>query len=208
MARESRRDSGRRLDVPLGQRRLFEMPSYDPESFGTNYLLSEALYSAQDYKAAAAEFTKTAYDYPRNPKSATAAYAALDSYAKYEAALSPAEKAEAHKAAIGLHKAGLRVGQPLHDLLGAMGRKAPPYLVGSALVRPDYRDIDLRLILPDDRGAQLDGGEPKIRLLLNIVLSDFVARAANLPAPVDFQIQSMSKANVPEHGSRNPMGIR
>lgn len=34
MARESRRDSGRRLDVPQEQRRLFEMPTYDPESFG------------------------------------------------------------------------------------------------------------------------------------------------------------------------------
>lgn len=93
--------------------------------------------------------------------------------------------------------------RPIVDAFGS-----PPYLVGSALVRPDYRDIDLRLILDDDRVAELDGGQPKVRLLLNIVLSDFVARAANLPVPVDFQIQSMSEANVPEHGSRNPMGIR
>ena len=56
----------------------------DPESFGTNYLLSETLYSSEDYQGAAAEFAKTAYDYPRNPRSAAAAYAALGSYTKYE----------------------------------------------------------------------------------------------------------------------------
>jgi transcriptional regulator with XRE-family HTH domain len=84
----------------------------------------------------------------------------------------------------------------------------PPYLVGSVLTRPDFRDVDLRLILPDERVAALDGGDPKVRLLLNIALSDFVARAANLPAPVDFQIQSVTEANVPEHGGRNPLGIR
>ncbi len=31
----------------------------------------------------------------------------------------------------------------------------PPYLVGSALTRPDFRDIDLRLILDDDRMRQM-----------------------------------------------------
>jgi transcriptional regulator with XRE-family HTH domain len=93
--------------------------------------------------------------------------------------------------------------RPIVDAFGS-----PPYLVGSTLTRPDYRDIDLRLILPDERVAALDGGEPKVRLLLNVVLSDFVARAANLPVPVDFQIQSMSEANVPKHGARNPMGVR
>ncbi len=32
--------------------------------------------------------------------------------------------------------------------------------------------------------------------------------AAQVRAPIDFQIQSMSEANVPEHGMRNPMGVR
>ena len=31
----------------------------------------------------------------------------------------------------------------------------PPYLVGSCLERPDYRDVDIRVILDDDRYAQL-----------------------------------------------------
>jgi tetratricopeptide (TPR) repeat protein len=39
----------------------------DPDSFGTNYLLSETLYEARDYQNASVEFTRTAYDYPRNP---------------------------------------------------------------------------------------------------------------------------------------------
>jgi hypothetical protein len=81
-----------------------------------------------------------------------------------------------------------------------------PYLVGSVLTSPDYRDVDVRLILPDDRVAALDGGDPKVRLLLNIALSDLVAKAANLPAPVDFQIQSRTEADA-EPGYRNPMGI-
>jgi hypothetical protein len=81
-----------------------------------------------------------------------------------------------------------------------------PYLVGSVLTSPDYRDVDVRLILPDDRVAALDGGDQKVRLLLNIALSDLIAKAANLPAPVDFQIQSRSEA-AETRGGRNPMGI-
>lgn len=83
----------------------------------------------------------------------------------------------------------------------------PPYLVGSVLTRPDYRDIDIRLILGDDvveRMFPTDG----VRLLLNVALSDLISRAANVRAPIDFQIQSMTEANVPEHGVRNPLGIR
>ena len=112
------------LEAAKWYRTYLESFPDDPESFGTNYLLSEALYSAQDFKAAAAEFTRTAYDYPRNPKSATAAYAALDSYAKYEATLGPAEKAEAHKAAID---AGVKFGTsfPEHpDSAGVLTRAA------------------------------------------------------------------------------------
>lgn len=83
----------------------------------------------------------------------------------------------------------------------------PPYLVGSVLMRPDYRDIDIRLILDDEQVERMfptDG----VRLLLNVALSDLIARAAGVRAPIDFQIQSMTEANVPEHGLRNPLGIR
>jgi hypothetical protein len=95
----------------------------------------------------------------------------------------------------------------------------PPYLVGSVLTRPDFRDIDLRLILDDEVVERMFGadgafglhgaGDPKaVRLLVGIALSDLITKAANPPAPIDFQIQSMSEANVPEHGMRNPMGVR
>jgi hypothetical protein len=81
---------------------------------------------------------------------------------------------------------------------------APVYLVGSALTRADYRDIDLRLILPDDEAAPYVG---PVGLLVSIALSDLIAKAASLARPIDFQIQSMTEANVPEHGARNPLGI-
>ena len=87
----------------------------------------------------------------------------------------------------------------------------PPYLVGSAETRPDFRDIDLRLILPDDEFAGMVPNE-EIGLLLNIALSSLIARAADLPWPIDFQIQQRTAAN-DEFGDlaihpRNPMGMR
>jgi hypothetical protein len=95
----------------------------------------------------------------------------------------------------------------------------PPYLVGSVLARPDFRDIDLRLILDDDAMVRWFGedgtygtpGRPTphpLQLLLNIALSDLITKAASPPRPVDFQIQSMTEANVPEHGGRNAMGMQ
>lgn len=112
------------LEAARWYRTYLESFPDDPESFGTNYLLSEALYSAEDYQGAAAEFTRTAYNYPRNPRSAAAAYAALGSFAKYEAKLDPAAKAEAHKAAVD---AGVKFGTsfPEHpDSSGVLTRAA------------------------------------------------------------------------------------
>ena len=42
---------------------------------GTNYLLAETLFESHQYADAATEYEHTAYDYPKNDKSATAAYA-------------------------------------------------------------------------------------------------------------------------------------
>lgn len=98
--------------------------------------------------------------------------------------------------------------------------ETPVYLVGSVLTRPDFRDIDLRVILPDEDMVRMFGedgtyGLPdrpaphRLQLLLHIALSDLIANAAGLSWPVDFQIQSMSEANVPEHdGARDALGIR
>jgi tetratricopeptide (TPR) repeat protein len=123
------------LEAARWYRTYLESFPDDPESFGTNYLLSETLYSAEDYQGAAAEFTRTAYDYPRNPRSAAAAYAALGSYAKYEEKLDPAAKAEAHKLAVD---AGVKFGTsfPEHpDSAGVLTRAAEDIFASKDLQR-------------------------------------------------------------------------
>ncbi len=58
-----------------------------PDSAGTNYLLADALFESHQYAEAASEYEHTAYGYPKDAKSAAAAYAALVSYQKGEAGL-------------------------------------------------------------------------------------------------------------------------
>jgi len=57
---------------------------HDANTAKMNFLKAEALYDGRYYVEAAAEYEKTAYDYPRHAKSAEAAYAALLSYAAVE----------------------------------------------------------------------------------------------------------------------------
>jgi len=71
----------------------------DADSAQTNYLLAEALYEGHEYGEAATEYEHTAYDLPRNEKSATAAYAALVAYQKGEEGLTGADKEAWHKRA-------------------------------------------------------------------------------------------------------------
>ena len=86
--------------------------------------------------------------------------------------------------------------------------QTPPYLVGSVLHRPDFRDIDLRLILDDEIFKAMIPND-EIGLLLNIALSGLIAHTANQPASIDFQIQQMTAANNEFGGQlRNPMGVR
>ncbi len=49
-----------------------------------NFLLAEVLYEGKDYARAITEFERTAYDYPRNSKSAEAGYATLLIYPQLE----------------------------------------------------------------------------------------------------------------------------
>jgi cellulose synthase operon protein C len=72
----------------------------DPSSAETNYLLAETLFESKRYGQAATEYERTAYDYPKNPKSATAAYAALVSYQKGEELLDGNAKAQWHEKAV------------------------------------------------------------------------------------------------------------
>lgn len=98
------------------------------------------------------------------------------------------------------------------------------YLVGSALERPDWRDVDVRFIMPDadfakefprvdlsfgGNGAAYWEFDPKW-LLLTTALSDWLQKATGLP--VDFQFQPQTWANA-RHGQkqgkrRNAIGLR
>lgn len=93
----------------------------------------------------------------------------------------------------------------------------PPYLVGSSTERRDFRDVDLRLILPDDEfdylfGTQLpneawhSSGEFPGGLwgIVCLAIAQYLTDVSGLP--IDFQIQRQSDANAKFDGIRNPMG--
>src|SRR5581483_7381418 len=107
----------------------------DPDSAATNYLLAETLFESHQYAQAASEYERTAYNYPRNDKSATAAYAALVSYQKGEEPLTGSAKAEWHKRATD---AGVKFAQtfPEHpDSAGVLTRAAEDIFAEKDLLR-------------------------------------------------------------------------
>ncbi|HWW79407.1 MAG TPA: tetratricopeptide repeat protein, partial [Steroidobacteraceae bacterium] len=107
----------------------------DPDSAGTNYLLAETLFESHQYADAAAEYEHTAYGYPKNDKSATAAYAGLVSYQKGEEPLSGPDKVEWHKRATD---AGVKFAQtfPEHpDSAGVLTRAAEDIFAAKDLPR-------------------------------------------------------------------------
>ena len=61
---------------------------------------------------------------------------------------------------------GFGVGMPAHLYLEQFGSLVweafghPPYLVGSAIMGKQWRDVDVRLILPDDEWDALFGSAP------------------------------------------------
>lgn len=73
-----------------------------------------------------------------------------------------------------------------------------PYMVGSVLERPDYRDIDVRILLDDERFEQWFGGDGLWitngpLTLANMALSAMAREITGLD--VDCQYQRMSDAN-------------
>ena len=80
-----------------------------------------------------------------------------------------------------------------------------PYLVGSVLQRADFRDVDLRLMLPDETFKAMFPNE-YAHLFLNMVVSDWLKARTGLP--IDFQFQDHTEANKKHDGPRNPMGCR
>jgi len=83
---------------------------------------------------------------------------------------------------------------------------SPPYLVGSVTETPDYRDVDLRVILSDEEFDRLFDGRVLLWSLICLSIGQYLATVTGLP--IDFQIQRRAEANEKHSSSRNPMGMR
>lgn len=87
------------------------------------------------------------------------------------------------------------------------------YHVGSSLERADWRDVDVRMIMPDEEffkefpdahehcGWEMD---PKW-LLLTVSISDYLSKQSGLP--IDFQFQPQTFANTYHKGKRSALGM-
>lgn len=84
---------------------------------------------------------------------------------------------------------------------------AHPHVVGSVNQRADFRDVDVRSILPDEEFDALFEGRAFLWSLLCLSVSEYLRAATGLP--VDYQVQKMSVANekYPE-GARWGVGHR
>jgi hypothetical protein len=100
----------------------------------------------------------------------------------------------------------------LNDAYGGFGC----YVVGSALERPDWRDVDVVLILED---KQFRREFPNVQdfstglfefdtkwLLHTVALSEWLSAQTGLP--IDFKIQPQTWANDRHPGKRHPHGLR
>ena len=88
----------------------------------------------------------------------------------------------------------------------------PPYHVGSSLeTKRDWRDVDVRLILPDDEyealgvGAADDTSRNGKWVALCLAFSALGREMTGLP--IDFQIQQMTRANKLYDGQRAALGL-
>lgn len=90
----------------------------------------------------------------------------------------------------------------IYEALTTEHDDAMPYLVGTALVKPDFRDVDVRVMVADDRYDRLDVREWR---LLNLTTSAWLTQVTGLP--VDFQIQRLSEANAAHSGRRQPLAM-
>lgn len=86
------------------------------------------------------------------------------------------------------------------------------YLVGSALERGDWRDVDVRYIMEDEEFSVLfpNAGQQWEQdprwLLLTVSISERLSRITGLP--IDFQIQPQTHANERHTGMRSAIGLR
>ena len=109
-----------------------------------------------------------------------------------------------------------RLSNAVRPVQEALGNRTV-WLVGSALERGDWRDVDLRVILEDEEYGQLftrtqiDGTGMAVgimdqfRMLLQTAISGLLRQATQLP--IDFQIQSATEA-AQYNGRRDPVCLR
>lgn len=90
------------------------------------------------------------------------------------------------------------------------------FLVGSAIERPDWRDVDVRFIMEDAEFSAFFPGVPDVGrctwehdprwLWLTTSISERLSRLTGLP--VDFQFQPQTWANKAHEGVRHALGLR
>lgn len=82
-----------------------------------------------------------------------------------------------------------------------------PFLVGTALGRGPFRDVDVRLIFND---VHYDALRHVIGVsgiaFLGLAIGQYVASLTGLP--IDFQVQRRTEASAQHEGPRNPLGCR
>lgn len=103
-----------------------------------------------------------------------------------------------------LDHAILIINRAFEDSLGT-------YLVGSCLQHADYRDVDVRVIMPDEEYDRLFPGRHRperthaLWSLMCLTITQYLTVITGLP--IDFQIQRQSDANKKFDGPCAPLGI-
>lgn len=88
------------------------------------------------------------------------------------------------------------------NLVEAFGNVA--YLVGSVLKTPDFRDVDVRMMLDDEKFKTMFPNE-YVHKFFNAAVSEWMSNRTGLP--IDFQFQDHTEANKKHGGVRNPLGL-
>ncbi|MGY5048266.1 hypothetical protein ACWDE0_21940 [Streptomyces sp. 900105755] len=105
--------------------------------------------------------------------------------------------------------AGIHLDSFARDITDAYGHV--PYLVGTAARFKQWRDVDVRVMIPDDEFdalfpdyAELNQLDPRWALLC-AAISELGRIRTGLP--IDFQFQRLTDANTRYNGPRHPLGV-
>lgn len=92
--------------------------------------------------------------------------------------------------------------KPIREAFGAQ-----PYLVGTAGERGPFRDVDVRLMLPDEQYDELAAVLDAHGIaFLGLAIGQYLHSLTGLP--IDFQLQRLTEANEQHAKPRNPIGCR